>query len=250
MGISRIQWCDRVWNVVSGCSHSGSPGCDNCYAKRMALRLRGRFGYPADEPFRVTYHPDRLIEPFGWKKPQRIFVCSMGDLFHENLKYDWLDIIWMKMSIAYWHTFLVLTKRPENAISYFSKSCHEWAKFPNVWFGISVENQQCADERIPELLKLHKYFPVLFVSIEPTLGPIVLPQDFLALGQRAWCIMGCESGPGRRPFHMAWARDIRDQCEAANVPYFLKQAPDEYGRVIEMPFLDGKMYAGYPEVSK
>jgi len=115
---TKIEWADMVWNPITGCSRAGSPGCDHCYAKRMAYRLKGRYGYPKDDPFKVTFHPDRLDEPFHWKKPRRVFVCSMGDLFHEDVERQWVDRIFAVVSLCQQHTFQVLTKRPERMRDY------------------------------------------------------------------------------------------------------------------------------------
>ncbi len=112
-----IEWTDATWNPVTGCTPI-SDGCVHCYAQRMAKRLRGRFGYPADDPFRVTFHPDRLDQPLHWKKPRRIFVCSMADLFHKDVKDECIDKVFAVMQLAWWHTFMVLTKRPENFVKW------------------------------------------------------------------------------------------------------------------------------------
>src|SRR5690606_21334656 len=130
MGQTRIEWADAVWNPITGCTPI-SEGCENCYARRMAKRLRGRYGYPKDDPFKVTLHPDKLSEPLKWKKPRRIFVCSMGDLFHEDVPFDYITKVFDVMCAWRWpnkeaerlgdeslledpgHTFMILTKRPE-----------------------------------------------------------------------------------------------------------------------------------------
>ncbi|RPI55422.1 MAG: DUF5131 family protein, partial [Deltaproteobacteria bacterium] len=154
MSQTKIEWCDRSWNVISGCTPI-SEGCQNCYAKKMANRLKGRYGYPEDEPFRVTFHPDRLDEPLFWKKSCRIFVCSMGDIFHENIKPEWIDVVWetMAASACHQHTFIVLTKRPQNIDRLLygvteECSCRELGGgdyLSNLWLGVSVENQRTAD---------------------------------------------------------------------------------------------------------
>ena len=224
MANTKIEWTDKVWNPITGCS-SVSEGCAHCYAARMAKRLAGRFGYPADEPFRVTFHShERLMEPLGWKKPQWVFVCSMGDFFHDGVQ-NWMrDSVMTVIASLPRHTFMLLTKRPGNAVRYFSRSGSRWSEgLPNVWMGVTAENQARVDERIPELLKLTKYFPVLFVSVEPALGPNVLPEDFLALGRRAWVICGGESGLDARPMHPDWVRGLRGQCVSAGIPFFFKQ---------------------------
>lgn len=205
----------------------------------MANRLRGRCGYPADDPFRVTFHEDRMTEPLRWKKPRRIAVSLMGDLFHESVRFDWLERIWQVMFAASQHTYLILTKRPERMASDWrnleslGRGVAAWSGPPSthILAGTSVENQKIADERIPWLLKCPA--KVHFLSMEPLLGPVdlselsdmegdagvyVKPLDLLNL-----VIVGGESGPGARPMHPDWARSIRDQCQEARVPFFFKQ---------------------------
>jgi len=190
---TKIEWCEETWNPVTGCTKI-SAGCKNCYAERMAKRLAGRVGYPQDEPFKVTLHDDRLEEPLKWKKPRRVFVCSMGDLFHDDVPFHFIDEVFARMAIAKNCTFIVLTKRPKRMQEYFwniggttrrdwvaSRICRaldtttvphfEWP-LPNVWLGVTAENKAAADERIPVLLKIPA--AVRFVSIEPMLGPVDL----------------------------------------------------------------------------
>ena len=194
MNATKIEWADYSWNVVTGCSPV-SAGCDHCWAKRMANRQRGRNGYPADDPFRVTFHAERLQEPLRMKKPKRIAVCLMGDIFHEDVKEEWIDKVFSVMHWSKWHTFLLPTKRPERMAAYLahvkrSRRIMQEARFlalgrgskllndlavcqwplPNVWSGTSVENQHTADERIPWLLKCPA--AVRFLSMEPLLGPV------------------------------------------------------------------------------
>lgn len=211
MNAARIEWTEKSWNPVTGCTPV-SEGCRNCYARRMAHRLRGRFGYPADEPFRVTLHPERLREPIGLRKPRRIFVVSMGDLFHDDVPESFIDQVFAVMALCSEHTFQVLTKRPARMLNYCSYSHRDseimarmdelipgssrqpqgwefvpggrgeegyepgyWEgplrwPLPNVWLGVSVENQAAADERIPILL--HTPAAVRFISVEPALGPV------------------------------------------------------------------------------
>lgn len=276
-----LYW-DEAWSLVSGCTPV-SEGCQNCYARRMANRLRGRCGYPADDPFRVTLHPERLGEPLRWKKPRRVFVCSMGDLFHEDVHpYDIMQIFNV-MAKAKQHTFLVLTKRPEKMLEFYKRLRpgnvipgpyfsitgigEGWAGSPprlpdNIWLGITAENQQRADERIPILLQIPA--AVRFVSIEPMLGPVDLslsdgvdlsmsvgtglkPGKSYLINSLDWVICGSESGPNHRKTKIEWIRDLREQCISANVPFFLKQM-EINGRMVKMPELDGKIWAQFPEV--
>lgn len=236
MARTKIEWCARPgtipesWSPVTGCTPI-SEGCKHCYAARMARRLAGRYGYPeAPHHFDVTLHLDKLNEPLRRKKPRTYFVCSMSDLFHEDVKTDWIAHIWGVMIKAEQHTFQVLTKRPQRML--------EWVRneviltFPNIWLGVSVEDQAMADERIPLLLQTPA--AVRFVSCEPLLSSIDLsewvnPQGATARDDPAmysllnWVIVGGESGPGARPMYPQWARETRDQCQAAGVPFFFKQ---------------------------
>lgn len=235
MADTNIEWADKVWNPITGCTKI-SEGCHNCYAERMAKRLAGRFGYPKDDPFQIMFHPDRLKEPLGWKKPKRIFVCSMGDLFHTDIPFWALLDVFHLISKAYWHIFIVLTKRPEYMASYVLERA-----LPNLWLGVSIENQQTADERIPILLNIPATKHI--VSIEPMLEPVDVryylsrnigiekrPNSIrgamLVLGKMPgiqWVIVGGETGPGARPMDPDWARAVRDECQAAGVPFFFKQ---------------------------
>jgi len=227
--MSKIEWTDVTWNPVTGCDKI-SPGCKNCYAERMAKRLAGRVGYPADDPFRVTLHYDKLETNFG-KKPKKIFVCSMSDLFHPDVPFWFIETVHDVIREWHIHTFQILTKRPERILEYY-----KWRKeiyMPgrnsvppeNAWYGVSVENQKYADERIPILLQIPA--KVRFVSVEPMLGPI----DLFKINGKSkgfgvffdWVICGGESGPGARPMKLEWARGLRDQCKQMGVPFFFKQ---------------------------
>ncbi|NSW84086.1 MAG: phage Gp37/Gp68 family protein [Syntrophothermus sp.] len=190
MNQTKIEWAEVTWNPVTGCTPI-SLGCQNCYARRISTRLQGRCGYPEGDPFRVTLHPERLDEPKKWQgiwrknlpKPKRIFVCSMSDLFHDDVPYEFLfkvfDVIYMSQYGKYMtpiepHTFMILTKRPENALKFITHALPRWGgkPFPHLWLGVTAENQQAADERIPILLQIPAV--VRFVSVEPMLGPVDL----------------------------------------------------------------------------
>lgn len=168
---SKIEWTDETWNPITGCTKI-SAGCAHCYAERMARRLAGRCGYPeAPNHFDVTYHPDRMMQPTKWKKPRRVFVCSMSDLFHDDVPKHVVWAIWSRMSCTEQHTFQVLTKRPERALSVLNDlyAQHNWGDpSPNIWLGVTAENQRAANERIPFLLQIPA--AVRFVSCEPLLG--------------------------------------------------------------------------------
>lgn len=289
-----IEWTDATWNPTVGCSRV-SAGCERCYAERFAhrfsgvgqryegLTVLGKQGPRWTGEVRLV--PARLADPLAWKRPRRIFVNSMSDLFHEKLSDEGIAAVFGVMAAAKRHTFQVLTKRPERMRSWFDWVSNEttglmtirtsarlvcasaaWKvmghsagsvvepsawPLPNVWIGVSVEDQKTADERIPMLLQTPA--AVRWVSYEPALGPIdfervqwpqkhrvdVLRGGTWELGQGTalegfcnhsdmetvdWIVVGGESGPGARPFNLAWARSTLDQCRAAGVPAFFKQA--------------------------
>lgn len=274
MSTTKIEWADKVWNPITGCSHSGSPGCDHCYARRMAYRLKGRYGYPQDDPFRVTFHSDRLDEPLHWKKSSRIFVVSMGDLFHEEVKYSWIESIMETVIMQPQHIFLFLTKRPQG-MKEMLEGWKLWAK-ENLWLGVSVENQPTADERIPILWQIPA--AKRFISCEPLLEEIRLRRGIYQMGTpngiREYgtsvegidlCIVGGETGPKARPMNPDWARSLRDQCQASGVPFFFKSwgsqpypsnteiskwvsaGYDPYSKPRENYFLDGQKWREFPK---
>jgi len=261
---TKIEWATDTWNPVTGCTKI-SDGCRNCYAERMAKRLAGRCGYPADEPFRVTFHPDRLGQPLRWKKRRLVFVCSMGDLFHPAVKYEWIDKIFDVVVASPQHRFLFLTKRPFTMADYIEKFLTKVKAFDvdfwmqNIWLGVTTENQGMAAARIPVMLSIPA--AVHFVSLEPLLGPINLKKNILQ--GLDWIICGGESGPGARPIHPEWVRKIRDDCLQAKKPFFFKQWGDKpdpaafdepHGLInarMEIPkrghILDGEVWQEYPE---
>lgn len=237
-----ISWCDATWNPIRGCTVV-SEGCANCYAATMAARFGGpgqayeglakMSGGKGIWTGKVTIVEHMLDLPLRWKKPQRIFVNSMSDLFHDAISDDDIKYIWRVMKIAKQHTFLVLTKRPARMRAFVNRHSRLNGVVPNIWLGVSAENQQRAHERI--WLLLDTPAAVRFASIEPQLGPVDL-HDFLredagpawagenrAAPSLDWVIVGGESGRNHRPFDPQWARDLRDQCLAAGVPYFFKQ---------------------------
>lgn len=319
-----ISWTDATWNPVRGCSRV-SEGCRHCYAERVAARFSGP-GQPYEGLARrkltivnneepdpgnriearwtgeVRFVTEHLADPLRWKKPRRIFVNSMSDLFHEKLTNEQIAAVFGVMAACPQHTFQILTKRAKRMREWFEWAgtltldhiqqaavvAMKWANdaarvsrgttwpLRNVWLGVSVENQEAADERIPELLGTRA--AVRFLSCEPLLGPVELPRHDQSMGRShsplSWVIAGCESGPGARTCDVEWLRSLRDQCAAAGVPYFLKQAsashdgarPDvidvaqlvltngsgskrKAGGVIELPYLDGVQHAQFPEVA-
>lgn len=229
MAKSKIEWTDYSWNPVTGCSKI-SEGCKNCYAERMAKRLAGRFGYPKDNPFKVTLHPNKLNQPLKWKKSKMIFVCSMSDLFHFDIPKIFIDKIFSVIKACPQHIFIILTKRTfslKEKIYGIAPDCtHREIYFDNslpknLWLGVSVENQKTANERIPILLQIPA--AIRFVSCEPMLGSVDfshLPESGAELD---WVIVGGESGPHARPMYPDWVRIIRDQCQNAGIPFFFKQ---------------------------
>ena len=262
---TKIEWATETWNPVTGCTPI-SEGCQNCYAKRMANRLRGRCGYPADDPFRVTFHPDRLEQPLKWKKPRKIFVCSMGDLFHREVVAEGTIMkIFYTMMDAGQHQYLLLTKRPRHMR--LALDCFFDGSQPpeNWWLGVTAENQKCADARIPVLLQIPA--AVKFVSVEPMLGYVDLERLCYENGvceidalhgshgvirphrgsntSLDWVICGGETGPGARPMKKEWVYGLRDQCVNADVPFFFKKWGPDGRRDI-----DGEMWEQWPERGK
>lgn len=281
-----IEWTDASWNPVVGCSLV-SPGCTNCYAMGQAARIvRCSEGLGRSSTYDGTIETVKgrpvwtgkvalaseatLTQPLRWKRPRRIFVNSMGDLFHEDVPDEWIDRVFAVMALSPQHTFQILTKRSARMRGYFEKVRHEggicdsmsiiWQRaveiaternlmahyqpqlhvLPNVWLGVSAEDQRRADERIPDLLATPA--AIRFVSAEPLLGPIDftnLDHTWTCRSERVhgisalwkttlrprldWIIVGGESGPNARPMHPDWARVIRDQCAAAGTAFFFKQ---------------------------
>lgn len=264
---TKIEWTDESWNPVTGCTKV-SPGCANCYAEIICKRFWKSWGYESPpNHFKVKMHPDRLGQPLRWRKPRMIFVCSMGDLFHEDVSNDFIEQVFAVMLIAKEHTFQILTKRPERMENWLRNLA--MFPYPNVWLGVSVEDQKAADERIPWLLKTHAI--LRYVSYEPALGSIDFThihydgkllgvncltghdyycgkkESIFAGNKIGWVILGCESGPKRRPFNYDWAQQTRFHCKKFGIPFFFKQAPVD-GKVIHMPLLYGKTWDQIPEV--
>lgn len=274
---SSIQWTDATWNPVRGCDKI-SPGCKNCYAETVANRFKGVKGHAYEQGFDLRLVPHLLEAPLHWKMPQRIFVNSMSDLFHEGVPFDYIDKVFAIMALCPQHTFQVLTKRSDRKWAYIQlleeKARHfggirgasaygvyayvekinsnfgdpkfagilnqAWMKrkdevgdirwpLPNVILGVSAENQEYANKRIPEAI-----IPLLdmgwktMISAEPLLGPIVFKEipGFNRVNtplHRLWVIVGGESGNGARPFQIEWAKSIVTQCNIAGVKVFVKQ---------------------------
>jgi protein gp37 len=277
---SSIEWTDATWNPITGCTKV-SPGCDHCYAERIVERFKGKGAFE-----NVTLNEERLDAPLRWRKPRRVFVNSMSDLFHDSVPDEYIAKVFAVMALSPRHTFQVLTKRHARMRSLLGAHGF-WAQvglaaldlreiwlpaagvsldahaLPNVWLGVSVEDQKWADIRVPALLDTPA--AVRFLSCEPLLGPVniwrwiegadpdaecltcgteefsdtdshpVLNEENEQTGEWCdgpirpynrnlhWVIVGGESGPGARPMHPDWARSLRDQCGAAGVPFFFKQ---------------------------
>jgi len=255
-GKNGIPYCDFTWNPVTGCYGPNGHLCSYCFARRIAERFstaskigevekdyllltnKSYSNNPFPQGFKPTFYPNRLDEPIVRDKPSRIFVSDMGDLFGDWVPKEWIKDVLMAVRQCPQHTFLFLTKNPKRYREF---------EFPeNAWIGTSVEDQAAADERISLLLQTMAY--VRFVSIEPLLGPINLERiepkgkdafihslsgtisvPFTVLDNRPkldWVICGGESGPGARPVHPDWIRSLRDQCQAAGVPFFFKSWGD------------------------
>jgi protein gp37 len=242
-----IEWTDATWNPVTGCSKV-SPGCAHCYAETLTRRFAGTWQVP-DLPWtwenaeqNVILRPDRLNQPLRWKRPRMVFVNSMSDLFHEQVPDHFIQDVFAVMSLAHQHTFQVLTKRPERMRDLIASESFQrfvddaigerapgslWGSWPlrNVWLGTSIENRRYVHRA--DLLR-ETPAAVRFISAEPLLGPLIAhPEDLMAplqasLGIKSkpwldltgidWLIVGGESGPGHRPVHVEWVRDLRDAC--------------------------------------
>ena len=208
---SKIEWTDATWNPVTGCNKV-SPGCKLCYAERLSKRLKATGMVKYRNGFEVTCHPDALEIPLRWRKPRTIFVNSMSDLFHYQVPDQFVRDVFGVMEQACWHRYQVLTKRPERVAELNAEL--PWPS--QIWLGVSVESGRYL-HRIDLLRECGA--ATKFLSLEPLLGP--LPK--LNLDGIDWVIVGGESGPGARPMEADWARDIRDQCVAAGVPFYFKQ---------------------------
>lgn len=227
-----IEWTDKTWNPTTGCNKVSS-GCKHCYAETITKRFHQHF----PSGFKFTLHPDRLEDPKRWRKPSRVFVNSMSDLFHEEMPFMFLKKIFQIMGECDRHVFQILTKRHERLVELASEL--DWPE--NVWMGVSVENEDYI-HRVDYLRQVPA--AVRFLSCEPLLGPLALNLEDIH-----WVIVGGESGSGHRPIKMDWVRDIRNQSEAANVAFFFKQwggvHPKAQGRE-----LDGREWSEMPTAWK
>ena len=206
-----IEWTDSTWNPVTGCTKISS-GCVNCYAERMALRLKAMGNPSYLNGFNVTLHEDILTLPLKWKKPQTIFVNSMSDLFHDDIPAEFIQRVFDIMRRADWHCYQILTKRSERMLELSPQL--PWVS--NIWLGVTVEADNYT-YRVEHLSKTGA--KVKFLSLEPLLSPI----SNLQLKGIDWAIVGGESGPNARPMKKDWVIDIRNQCQNEKVPFFFKQ---------------------------
>lgn len=208
---SQIEWTEMTWNPVSGCDKV-SAGCLNCYAARMAKRLKAMGVERYRNGFEVTIHEDLIEQPFKWRSPRLIFVNSMSDLFHERVPFSFIKQVFRTMNECPQHTFQILTKRPRRVLKYADKLT--WT--PNIWMGTSVE-----DQRVIRRIDYLRGVPasVRFLSCEPLIGPIAE----MNLKGIHWVIVGGESGPGARPMKEEWVQDILRQCKRLDVAFFFKQ---------------------------
>ncbi len=288
---SRISWTDATWNPITGCSVI-SPGCANCYAMKLAgTRLRAhpsRAGLTIASKTgpvwngQVRLNEGWLIQPLQWRRPRRIFVCAHGDLFHESVPDAWIDRVFAVMALSPQHTFQVLTKRSARMREYMDRLSKGWVlrlshaineiggaailaadapdrptpkwPIPNIWLGVSAEDQPRADERVGELLATPA--AIRFLSAEPLLGSMDLWRAGMkingkldrATGERRfldWVIVGEESGDGRREMDWDHVRRLRDDCALAGTAFFFKQGFVD-GRKVELPQLDGVVHGAFP----
>lgn len=254
MAKTKIEWADSTWNPITGCTKI-SEGCKNCYAERMAKRLAGRVGYPKEDPFKVTLHRDKLTQkgsPLSMRKGKRIFVCSMGDLFHEDVKDEWLDQIFDIMRRANWHFYFILTKRPDRMVLYL-ESIRErarkspWRLFPNVAFGVTIESNETYELRRTHLFCLSLLgVNNIFLSLEPLLEEITIDLNPNVNNIYSWVIAGCETGPGRRKSEFGWFENLIISCHKYNIPLFVKQV-EMNGDIVKEPFKD---FLQFPEYAK
>jgi protein gp37 len=211
MSQSNIEWTESTWNPLTGCTKI-SPGCKNCYAERMAMRLQAMGQPNYVNGFKMTMHEHALELPLRWRKPQTIFVNSMSDLFQEDVPIEFIQKVFDVMKRAHWHRFQILTKRSDRLL----ELSPELPWMPNIWMGVSVENQDYTF-RIDHLRETGA--KIKFLSLEPLLGPL----NRLDLNEIDWVIVGGESGPGARPMLKSWVVDIHKQCQKAKAPFFFKQ---------------------------
>lgn len=243
MKTTKIEWTDRTWNPVTGCDKI-SAGCANCYAETLALRLKAMGVAKYAKGFSLTLHEETLFEPFKWKKPHTIFVCSMSDLFHDDVPFEFIDKVMNTIAHTKHHRYQILTKRANRMAEYFAKSIIP----DNVWLGVTVESA-AVKSRINILRELPA--PIRFLSCEPLLEDL----GTLDLGGINWVIVGGESGVRARPMKPEWVRSIQRQTKEQNIAFFFKQwgtwGSDgvKRNKKANGKALDGKIIQMMPELS-
>ena len=238
---SAIEWTDATWNPVRGCTKI-SPGCKNCYAERFAERFRNVADHPFEQGFDLRLVPHKLNEPLAWRRPRRIFVNSMSDLFHEYVPTEYIQRVANVMLAANHHVYQVLTKRAERLRTLLNAELHDAAERSHIWWGVSVEDRKYGVPRIAHLQE--SLAQVRFLSVEPLLEDL----GTLDLSGISWVIVGGESGPRARPMQKEWVTSILDQCDDANVPFFFKQ----WGGVRKKKTgrkLNGRTYDAMPSIA-
>jgi protein gp37 len=266
---TKIEWTDKVWNPTTGCDKV-SPGCDHCYALTLARRLKGmgsakyqNDGNPrtSGPGFGITIHDSALEAPLTWTKPRRVFVNSMSDLFHDGVPDEFIARVFAVMALTERHTYQVLTKRHgrmrsllsservqadvDRNVAWHTEAITPWP-LPNVWLGVSVEDQKRAELRIPALQQTPA--AVHFLSCEPLLGPVDIINGIgdSWMTNIDWVIAGGESGAVARPMDLDWVRSLRDQCEVAGVAFFYKQQGSGAGGLTHRRELDGRTWEEFP----
>ena len=237
---SLIEWTDNTWNPVRGCSKV-SPGCAHCYAEAFAERFRGVPGNAFEQGFDVRLAPWKLLEPFQWTSPKRVFVNSMSDLFHDEVPDRYIVAAFEVMAAANWHTYQILTKRPTRMRKMLKNDLEFAAGLPHIWWGVTVENRQHGLPRLDCLQKCD--VAMRFLSCEPLLEDL----GTVCFDGINWVIVGGESGPGARPVRKEWIVSLRDQCKSADVPFYFKQ----WGGFPKGKLgceLDGKEYKALPSM--
>lgn len=238
---SQIEWTDATWNPVRGCTKI-SPGCKHCYAETFAERFRGVPGHPYEQGFDLRLVPEKLDEPLRWRSPRRVFVNSMSDLFQEDVPDDFILSVVDMMCRADWHTYQILTKRASRMHAMLTGKLRAAGRKPHIWWGVSVEDRQYGLPRV-ELLR-HAHAAVRFLSVEPLLESL----GRIDLAGIDWVIVGGESGPRARPMSPEWVRELRDRCEASEIPFFFKQwGGTQKARAGRS--LDGRTHDEFPAVS-
>lgn len=247
---TEISWTDHTFNPWWGCQRV-SPGCEHCYAETMAKRWGMDIWGPAKTTERRLFGTKHWLEPLKWDEDaeiagvrRRVFCASMADVFEDNSALSReRERLWDTIRSTPNLDWLILTKRPENIATMLPGGY-----WPNIWLGTSTEDQQRADERVPVLLRHRNQVPVLFLSVEPQLGPVALRQDWFQVAAQPidWIIVGGESGPRHRPFDEAWAINLRDQCHQAGIAFHYKQ----FGGLHHAAggcLLDGREHKAFPK---